>query len=243
MADISIQMWTVREEAARSLRETLSSLKKIGYGAVETAGTYGLTPTQMRDALGEAGLCLSSAHMQLPAKEVAADTFGQLKELGAPAVFPSLKAELFADDRAVGKAAESFNAVVGTAKDFGIELGYHNHWWEFESRLGDRSAYDVFVERLDPAVTLEVDTYWAQVGGVDAAQLVSSLGDRVHYLHVKDGPLDHDEENQYAVGDGKMDIDAVLKANPAVRWHVVELDGFQGDIWDAVRKSLEYFRR
>ena len=42
MARISIQMWTVRQEAERSLPATLASLKRIGYGAVETAGLYGL---------------------------------------------------------------------------------------------------------------------------------------------------------------------------------------------------------
>ncbi len=240
MARISVQMWTVREEAERSLRATLASLKTIGYGAVETAGLYGLSPAAMRAELAGEGLELSSAHMPLPSRATAAATFAALTELGAPAVFPSLEAECFVDDAAIGRAADGFNAVLPIAQEHGIELGYHNHWWEFERGPDGRLAYEKFLERLDPEVTVEVDTYWMQVGGLDAADFVRSLGDRVHYLHIKDGPIDANADNQSAVGDGKMNVDRVLRANSAVRWDVVELDGFAGDMWEAVRRSFRY---
>ena len=240
MTRISIQMWTVRREADQSLKDTLATLSGIGYRAVETAGLYGLSPAAMRAELTDAGLELSSAHTPLPDKDTAEATFTELAELGAPAVFPSLRAEFFADDEAVGRAADAFNTVAPVAKSFGIELGYHNHWWEFARGQDGELAYDKFVERLDPEVTLEVDTYWAQVGGVDAADLVHSLGPRVHYLHIKDGPIDRGADNHVGVGDGKMDVDRVLAANSAVRWDIVELDGCEGDIWEKVRRSYEY---
>jgi sugar phosphate isomerase/epimerase len=240
MARISIQMWTVRREAEQSLKDTLATLHSIGYKAVETAGLYGLSPVAMRAELADAGLELSSAHAPLPDKEAAQATFTQLTELGATSVFPSLRAEFFTDDDAIARAADAFNDVAPVAKSYGIELGYHNHWWEFVRGEDGKLAYDKFLERLDPEVTLEVDTYWAQVGGVDAADLVRSLGERVHYLHIKDGPIDTQADNHTAVGDGKMDVDRVLKANSAVRWDIVELDGCEGDIWDKVRRSFEY---
>ena len=165
MTRISIQMWTVRREAEQSLEDTLATLSGIGYRAVETAGLYGLSPAAMRAELADAGLDLSSAHTPLPDKDTAEATFTELAELGAPAVFPSLRAEFFADDEAVGRAADAFNTVAPVAKSYGIELGYHNHWWEFARGQDGELAYDKFVERLDPEVTLEVDTYWAQVGG------------------------------------------------------------------------------
>jgi sugar phosphate isomerase/epimerase len=240
MARISIQMWTVRQEAERSLPTTLASLKRIGYSAVETAGLYGLSPATMRAELAGAGLELSSAHMPLPTLETAPAAFDQLTELGATAVFPSLKPEFFADDAAIGRSADGFNAVLPIAREHGIELGYHNHWWEFERGPDGQLAYQKFLDRLDPDVTVEVDTYWMQVGGVDATGFVHSLGDRVHYLHIKDGPINAEADNQSAVGDGKMDVDRVLQANEAVLWHIVELDGYRGDIWEAVSRSFQY---
>jgi sugar phosphate isomerase/epimerase len=241
MARVSIQMWTVRQEAERSLKETLGKLSSIGYKAIETAGLYGLSPSAMRAELAESGLELSSAHTRLPEKDKADETFAEIAELGAPAAFISmLPAESFADDDAIGRAADALNAVAPVAKSHGIELGYHNHWWEFGRGQDGKLAFDKFVQRLGPDVTLEVDTYWAQVAGVDAAELVRSLGDRVHYLHIKDGPIEQRGDNHTAVGDGKMDIDRVLGANSAVRWDIVELDGCEGDIWEKVRRSFEY---
>jgi hypothetical protein len=43
-----------------------------------------------------------------------------------------------------------------------------------------------------------------------------------------------------AVGKGSLDIPAALSANPGVQWHIVELDRFDGDMFDALRDSYAY---
>lgn len=237
---IAVQMWTVRKEAEQSLPQTLARLQQIGFPAVETAGLYGLSSAAMRQQLTDAGLELCSAHRGLPDKSEAQAAFSELAELGAPALFPSLGPDSFADDAAIGAAAERFNAIAPVAAAHNIELGYHNHWWEF-SKLPDGSlAYKRFLDRLDPTITVEVDTYWAQVGNVQAPGLVEQLGDRVKFLHIKDGALTTEDLDQTAVGDGKMPVEAILRANAAVRWNIVELDGFPGDIWQALERSYAY---
>ena len=96
-------------------------------------------------------------------------------------------------------------------------------------------------EQLDPAVVAEVDVYWAQVGGVlDAAALVAELGERVRFLHVKDGPADDPGAPMVAVGSGVVDIPTILPANPAVTWHLVELDQCATDMYTAVAESRAY---
>ena len=240
MARLAIQMYTVRHQAEADLPGTLNKLRDIGYRAVESGELFGRSAKAFRDELDAAGLELCGTHCPLPGPKEADERFDELAVLGAPAVFPSMPATAFAGTEGVAEAARQFNVVVPVAERHGIELGYHNHWWEF-SRLADRlTAYSRFVELLDPRVSLEVDTYWAQVGGADAAELVRSLGDRVHYLHIKDGPINKENREQVAVGDGAMDVAAVLRANAAVRWHVVELDDFSGDIWDAVQRSFSF---
>jgi len=88
-------------------------------------------------------------------------------------------------------------------------------------------------------VILELDTYWAAVGGEDVVPLLGRLGDRVQFLHIKDGPLTKDDKEQLAVGAGKMPIDEILAAAPAAL-AVVELDDFTGDVFDAVTDSFTY---
>lgn len=97
----------------------------------------------------------------------------------------------------------------------------------------------MFAEHLDDAVVLEVDTYWAEVGGEGAVELLGRLGDRVGFLHVKDGPGTQVMRDQVAVGSGSVDVLAIMAAAPrALR--VVELDDFAGDVFDALRDSLAY---
>jgi sugar phosphate isomerase/epimerase len=86
---------------------------------------------------------------------------------------------------------------------------------------------------------LEVDTYWVQTGGVDAVALLRRLGDRVRFLHVKDGPATLETMDQVAVGAGSLDVLAIIGAAPqALR--VVELDDFAGDVFEALRDSVAY---
>ena len=105
-------------------------------------------------------------------------------------------------DRAVGAARAvrrrrgdrrawpgELNQAAVKAADHGLRLGYHNHDFELSSIVGGRPGLEVLADALDPAVILEVDTYWAAVGGQDVPALLGRLGDRVRYLHVKDGPI------------------------------------------------------
>jgi sugar phosphate isomerase/epimerase len=97
----------------------------------------------------------------------------------------------------------------------------------------------VFTERLDPAVVLEVDTYWAEVGGASAPELLARLGERVRLIHVKDGPQSGDAAAQQPAGAGDMPIEAILAAAPgAVR--VFEFDAYAGDLFDGIEQSLEF---
>ena len=86
---------------------------------------------------------------------------------------------------------------------------------------------------------LEVDTYWAAVGGQDPGAvpaLLGRLGDRVRYLHVKDGPVTKDDP-MTAVGAGRMPVAEILAACPSAEWHVVELDRCATDMLTAVRTA------
>ena len=86
---------------------------------------------------------------------------------------------------------------------------------------------------------LELDTYWAAVGGQDVPALLGRLGDRVRYLHVKDGPVTRDDP-MTAVGAGRMPVAEILAAEPAADWHVVELDRCATDMMTAVGDSLAW---
>jgi sugar phosphate isomerase/epimerase len=86
---------------------------------------------------------------------------------------------------------------------------------------------------------LEVDTYWVEVGGVGAAELLARLGDQVQFLHVKDGPKTMDDTEQVAVGKGTMPVRDILRAAPQAL-AVGERDHHAGDVFTALRDSFTF---
>jgi len=235
----AVQLYTLREQlAAGSRLAVLRSLRGFGYGAVEP---YDVTtdPEQLRDDLGEAGLTACSVHAR--ALDADADAYlAGARTVGAGTVIvPSVKPERFADADSVLALARELSEGAARAADYGLRFGYHNHWFELESVIDGRTGLEVLADATDDAVLLEVDTYWAAVGGQDVPQLLARLGDRVRYLHVKDGPVTRDDP-MTAVGQGHMPVAEILAAAPRAEWHVVELDRCATDMLTAVRESLEW---
>jgi sugar phosphate isomerase/epimerase len=154
-------------------------------------------------------------------------------------IVPWMEPAVFADADGVAKLARDLNEAAVRAAEHGLRLGYHNHDFELSSRIGGRPALEVLADALDPAVILEVDTYWAAVGGQDVPGLLGRLGDRVRYLHVKDGPVTKDDP-MTAVGGGVMPVAEILAAGSSAEWHVVELDHCATDMLTAVGDSLAW---
>ncbi|MHB1598848.1 MAG: sugar phosphate isomerase/epimerase family protein [Acidimicrobiales bacterium] len=239
---VALQLYTLRELAATDFPSVLRLAGEIGFAGVEPAGLHGMAAHEVRRILDDLGLVVSSTHGPIPDDPEAAAELADHVTLGSPAVFPSLHQEWFASTDAVERAADRFARGAEAANEVGLELGYHNHWWEFTTILDGRSAYAVFLDALGArgiSPLLEVDLYWAKVGGADPAELIASLGPSVRYLHVKDGPGTI-EAPMTALGTGVVDLPAALQANHEVRWHVVELDRCATDMVEAVRSSYVY---
>ena len=237
---ISVQLYTLREETA-AVPAVLARLGAKGYVGVELAGFGSLTPPQLRQALDDAGLVVSSAHVGFQDETEFGASLDEHRLLGCDtAVIPALSHKAFADLDAVRATADRVNALERVARDRGMTLGYHSHWWEFTAMSDGRPALLHFFDLLSPTVFAEVDIYWAQVGGSDPKDVVTELGSRVGLLHVKDGPADEPPSPMVAVGDGVVDVAGVLGASPSARWHIVELDRCATDMFDAVERSYDY---
>ncbi len=237
---ISIQLYSLREEAKQGLAPVLERLGRIGYAGVEPAGLGDLSPAAFNRCLADAGMVVSSGHVALPKPDGTAEVLDLQDAIGnKDLVVAFLPPDKFADADGVRTCAERLNAFNEKARARGMSLGYHNHWWEFSNRIGNETAHAMLFRLLDPSVFAEIDTYWAKVGGADPARVVGDLGERARLLHIKDGPATNHEAPMVAVGDGVMDVPAIAKASRA-KWHVVELDQCATDMFTAVEKSHRY---
>ncbi|GAA3523846.1 sugar phosphate isomerase/epimerase [Amycolatopsis ultiminotia] len=238
MGKPSVQLYSVRDAFAADPVGTLGRLAEIGFTEVEPYGVVGNVEV-LRTGLPSNGLTAPTAHAKLIGEDQDA-VFAAARELGIGVVIdPLVKPELWQDERDISATAAALNAAVGAAAGHGVRVGYHNHWWELENRIGDRSAFEVFAEQLDPEIVLEVDTYWATAGGEDAPALLRRLGGRVHAIHVKDGSLATDATGQVPAGQGRIPLAEVLAAAPdALR--VVEFDQYDGDVFEGIAASFAH---
>jgi len=216
----------------------LRRIADFGYGAVEPYDVL-TDPEQLRADLDETGLAVCSVHAKILDGDGDAMVRGA-RVVGAETVIvPWVPPERFADSEAIAVLAAELNEAAAKIADQGLRLGYHNHDFELSSIVSGRPGLEVLADALDPAVILEVDTYWAAVGGQDVPALLGRLGDRVRYLHVKDGPVTKDDP-MTAVGSGRMPVADILASCPSAEWHVVELDRCATDMLTAVGDSLAW---
>src|SRR5919112_1035405 len=195
---ISIQLYTLRDQLAIDLEGTLQALHDIGYTRVEHAGFVGRTAEEFKAALDAAGLWASSGHVAIPQPFDPAAWSASLADaftLGSRYIVHPFFGINFATGEVVRTAApwrafaRDLNRAGRMARDAGLKLGYHNHNWEF-FRLTDnpsRTAYDVLTDSTDPdLVHLQLDLFWATRGARDPVDLIRRNRGRVLQYHVKD---------------------------------------------------------
>jgi len=243
---LALQLYTVRDQLASGRKAVLDAIRGFGYAAVEPYDVL-TDPEALRADLDEAGLTVCAVHAKALGDDADAFLDGAATVGADTVIVPWVPPERFADADAIGALARDINEGAARAAGRGLRFGYHNHAFELPSLADGRTGLEALADALDPAVLLEVDTYWAAVGtardgaaaGADVPALLGRLGDRVRYLHVKDGPVNADDP-MTAVGGGVMPVGEILAACPSAEWHVVELDRCATDVLVAVRDSLTW---
>jgi sugar phosphate isomerase/epimerase len=237
----SVQLYTVREALADDLPATLHRLAGFGFAQVEPFAL-----TRYAEALGPAlaaeGLTAPTAHQSFVARDDAEEVFAAAAALGVAVVIdPMVPRDRWTTADGVRSVADDLNAAAAAAAAHGVRVGYHNHAQELEIELDGRPVLEVLADALDDRVVLEVDVYWAAVGGQDPVALLRRLGGRVHALHLKDGPPTGETLDQVALGRGPLPIREVVAAAPGAL-RVIELDDTRGDRFTALADSLAWLR-
>jgi sugar phosphate isomerase/epimerase len=224
---LGIQLWTVKEEAAKDLEGTLRQVYAAGFREIEFAGYYDKSPADIARLMHAIGFTLVSTHFDAANISKNGDKIiADAKALGlkyvvcsSPGVSPE-KEKLSWDDRM--KAidlndwkwnADLFNRFGKQVSDAGMLFGYHNHSAEFK-KFDGKTAFDYLFENTDPAhVKIELDVGWVEVARQDPVAILDKYKDRVIALHVKDvgkRGADGKEPASVALGEGVVDWKKVI---------------------------------
>jgi sugar phosphate isomerase/epimerase len=238
---IALQLYTVRQLAADDLAGTLRAVAAAGYRAVELAGLPETAPGDLARLMDETQLRPIASHegIERLRHDVTA-VVDRLAEVGCPRVIVPWMPE---EDRHSADDVRRFAAELGgfatALAERGVRLGYHNHSFEFEP-LDGTTVWEVLLAELPPEVELELDVYWAAVGGRDPVAEIRANPDRIGLLHMKDmaaGAEPHDAPP----GDGILPFPALIEAarSAGVEWFVVEQDE-PADALDDIERAFRY---
>lgn len=244
MANIAVQLYTLRELLEQDFAGTLRKVAGAGYKAVELHTYGGLTPQALRSLLDELGLQAISAHVALDRIEHELDAvIEEAKAIGfGYIVCPWLPPER----RQTKEDYTALTAVLAAASkkvaEAGLVLAYHNHDFEFAQYDGT-FALDALFANTDPElVQAELDLYWIHRAGQDPVAYVNKYAGRLDLLHMKDASKD---DGSFAeVGQGVLDWENIIPAakDAGVKWYIVEQDVCKGDPLECIQTSLNFLK-
>jgi sugar phosphate isomerase/epimerase len=257
--EISVQLYSVREQVAADCAGTLEALAAMGFGNVEPAGFPGTTAEGMARVLRDLGLKAPSCHSRLPVGAERNRVLDEAQLLGVRYLFtgcPPRFREDFASADSIRALTELYIEAAENAAPLGISIGYHNHDWDL-AVVDGQPGYKHFLAHTPDTILWEADLFWVARAGLDPAAFVKEIGPRGKVLHFKDGHAAEQaafteaetEDGRIMVsksspflpaGTGDVDLCAASEAADWASLAVVELDSYVGDMMEAVRKSYEY---
>ncbi len=257
---IAIQLYSVREDLAKSFEPTLKTLASLGYQEVESAGYFNHSAAEVKTALQNAGLRCPSAHYNFQLMGTQLDQNIEFShQLGLQYIVCASAGKMPANAQTRGPHslddwkynADNFNRFGEKVKAAGMSFAYHNHYEEFRPLPDGSIPYDHLLKLTDPSlVHFEMDCGWVIVGGADPVKYLKSQGSRIVMLHVKDFVASHPDAagktpTPTELGRGVIDYKPIFQAAGAAKvQHVfVEQEGYDIPQNESLKVDADYVKK
>jgi sugar phosphate isomerase/epimerase len=245
---LGCQTFPVRETIGTDLNGTLRKLAAMGYKRIEMCSPPGyvkygfgslmsMKASELRDAIGSAGLDCESCHYQFSElKENLDERIAYAKGLGLRqmvlSTFGSMATATLSD---WSQAAETLNKIGEKTLKAGLPLGFHNHNFEFK-QIDGVLVYDHLMKEFDPKYVksqFQVDVISM---GYDATTYLTKYPGHFLSMHLQD--WSPETKKDVALGKGIVDWPKVFAAakKAEVKNYFVELNP------ELMGESAEYLR-
>jgi sugar phosphate isomerase/epimerase len=265
---LAAQLWTFRYELEKDVPGTLKKIKNLGITYVEGFDAPYIvgSPDKFKAQLDAAGLKMFALHWNdlNDWRKDPTVIITTAKKFGAHytgiAWLKNSKADTVTLE-VVNEAADILTKACPLAKAAGLQLYYHIHGYELQLMPDTKTFFDSFVSRIDfQCVRLEADIFWITYAGQDPVQFMDKYHDGIELLHIKDmapqvstgvftgadfNPPDMPAKNWVPVGKGKIDYKSVFQKGRqiGVKWYIIEMDKYDGDVYAAVDSSISYIKK
>ena len=248
---VGAQLYTLRRQmqTPEDIESTLTRVAEIGYTYIQCSG-FEFDAPWLRALCDRLGLKIRLTHVRGPGNRILDDTQSVIEEhriLGCPYVGVGGMGAQYRVPGGAKQFLKDYEPAMRAFREANLKFQYHNHSWEFE-RFGGERFYDILVNESDPALMgFTLDTYWAQHGGMDVAELIRSMKGRIDVCHYKDMILVNDREQRFAaIGDGNMNWEGITAAfgEAGCQYAFIELDDCYGkDPVEELARSWAFLRR
>src|SRR5690625_1555311 len=198
-----IQLYTVRDNMVKDSAGTLRALAEMVYKNVEHANYvnrkfYGFSAKEFKQILDDTGLTMVSGHVQFGlddwniAEKQFTDQWKYTIEDAVTAgqhflVTPWMNEDVRTDRNKLMRLLDLFNKSGELCKQSGIRFGYHNHDFEFNTKVNNRTLYDIILAGMDKdLVVQELDIGNMYNGGGRPLEVLKNYPGRFEMMHVKD---------------------------------------------------------
>jgi len=239
---IGVQLYSVREAAAKDLPGVLEAIAGMGYQGVEFAGYYGWEskPRELRKLLDDNGLKCCGTHTGLDT--LTGDALQATAQLHSILgnrflIVPSLSAKDIQEWR---NLAETFNEIAEKARPLGMLVGYHAHAGDFQ-KLGDSTPWEIFFDHTRKEIVMQLDTGNCMAGGGDPVAVLRKYPGRSVTVHLKE----HGGPKGAVIGEGDMPWMEILEfceTRGGAEWYIVEHETGQ-DPQGSIRGCIEGLRK
>lgn len=209
------QVWTLREQLIEDFPGTLQKLAAMGYSEVEMCSPLGysmagfqplneMSGTEMRKIVEDKGLKCTSSHFTIAElRNSLENRIEWAQQMGMKQMVCSMfqvPGEPTMDDWR--KAAGELNVIAGKTRAAGLQMGYHNHHFEFQ-KIDGELIYPVLMEEFDPdLVKMQFQVAVVNIG-YQAADYFRKYPGRFISAHLTDYAPDN--ETEVPVGQGIVD--------------------------------------
>ena len=222
----------------------MTKLSKQGYKYVEGFGFnqgkwFGLTPKEMKKTLAGLGMTMKSNHVMLSTKDydrstrILSDDFKKgvdaAVEVGQSYVICPYMADEDRNKESVSELCEGFNKAGELCKNKGLQFGYHNHAFEFDTRIDNDTMYRYILDNTDPKlVVMELDMCWAVRGKHNPVDLFKLYPGRFPLAHMKD-LASVSKDGSCIIGEGVVNFKEIIANQKlaGLKLWIVELEDYK----------------
>jgi len=241
---IAAQLYTLRKytQTLADFAKAMQRVKSLGYSAVQISAIGPMPAAEVAKVLKDQGLTCCATHTSMD--RIQKDVKGLIEELKLWGCQYTAIGGFFPKNPTIAdwhKFADEFNQAGAAFKGSGIRLGYHNHSHEL-ARFDGKTLLQMLLDRLDPSLFFEIDTYWITHGGGDPAQWIRKVAARIPCVHLKDMGINKSREQfMMEVGEGNLNWPAILDAckSAGVEWYIIEQDECYRDPFESLGISLK----